>query len=136
MPKPPKNATKPAGPPVAVILAPDDRARVTAAANDLVDGLAMFAERFKIRQSNMLNQWKPRSALTTHAELTGAQIDAANAREWEAEAKGAMFAAQVLKELVGVHPSLVTLRTGDGGDTDSVNERALLAGLVISGDAK
>lgn len=133
MPPKPK---PPAGPPVAVILAPDDRARVSEIANDLLDGLQAGAERFKRRQRDMLHNWKPRSALTTHAELTGAQIDAANAREWEAESKSMLFAAQTVKELVGMHPALTTLRTGDGADTGGVDERGLLAGLVLSGDAK
>jgi hypothetical protein len=135
MPKPPKTP-KSSTPLVDVIPSPDDRARVSAIASDMLDGLQAGAERFRKRQQDMLKNWSPRSALTTHAELTGAQIDAANAREWEAEGKAMLFAAQTVKELVGMHPALTTLRTGDGADTGGLDERALLAGLVISGDAK
>jgi len=136
MPKPPPKPKPkaPASPPV-IILSPGDRARLVGIANDLIDGLSHFAERFKMRQENMLRDWKPRSALTTHAELTGAQIDAANAREWEAEAKGAMLASQVLKELVGVRPALDGLVEGEGG-ASRMDDVTLLDGIVVDGDVR
>lgn len=97
-----------------VELSPADKARIVSIATDFMDGLADVARRFKRRQAEMwTNPPKPRRGGTMHADVSAAQIDAADARKWESEMKGALHAAQTMRELVALNPEIKALVVDD-----------------------